>query len=255
VFPTLVEKLNADPLLKDRGTLAGMTSPSRTLEEYRKLNDPKMLERSSDIEWLGVTKARTENDVGRKRWNSPRPESGSGRYKIALSAYSKGTAMPHPLPTPSRTCYTRAPPIRSAAIKQLIYRSQPFGFDQSVLDGILMAARRNNARSGITGALICRQDMYIQLVEGPDEAIDALYQRILLDDRHTQVTLESSAMIEERMFPDWAMYADTNPSMTFSQAQVDDGEIERASSDVVRALFRQIAERAREAGPADQASG
>ena len=133
-------------------------------------------------------------------------------------------------------------------MKQLIYRSQPFGFDQAMLDGILMAARRNNRANGITGALICRQDMYIQLVEGPDDAIDALYQRISVDDRHTEVKLEMSAEVEERMFPEWDMLDDTNPSMTFSKDEVEDGAIERASPQALREVFRRIAERARMAG-------
>ncbi len=113
-----------------------------------------------------------------------------------------------------------------------------------MLDGIVMSARRNNRANGITGALICRQDMYIQLVEGPEEAIDALYQRIRVDDRHDEVTLEASAMIEERMFPDWDMLADTNPTMTFSKAEVEDGAIGRASGDELRALFQRIADEA-----------
>jgi hypothetical protein len=117
-----------------------------------------------------------------------------------------------------------------------------------MLDGIVMSARRNNRANGITGALICRQDMYIQLVEGPEDAIDALYQRILADDRHDEVTLEASAMIEERMFPGWDMMADTNPSMTFSKAEVEDGAIGRASGDELRALFQRIADEASVAG-------
>ncbi|MEE4206722.1 MAG: BLUF domain-containing protein [Erythrobacter sp.] len=129
-------------------------------------------------------------------------------------------------------------------MKQLIYRSQPFGFDHAMLDGILMAARRNNRANGITGALICRQDMYIQLVEGPDDAIDALYERILADDRHTDVKLEMSVAVEERMFPEWDMLDDTNPSMTFSKDEVEDGAIDRASPEGLRGLFRRIAEKA-----------
>ena len=132
-------------------------------------------------------------------------------------------------------------------MKQLIYRSQPFGFDTAMLAGILTAARRNNRANGITGALICRQDMYIQLVEGPDEAIDALYQRILADDRHTDVKLEMSTPVDERMFPEWDMLDDTNPSMTFSKDEVEDGAIERANPAALQALFRRIAEKARAA--------
>lgn len=133
---------------------------------------------------------------------------------------------------------------RSAAIKQVIYRSQPFGFDQAVLDGILMAARRNNRANDVTGALICRQDMYIQLVEGPDEAIDALYHRISLDDRHTEVQLEVSRQVEERMFPNWSMLDDTAPSMTFSQSEVGAGAVEQASPEILLTMFQRIADTA-----------
>ncbi|MEO0590627.1 MAG: BLUF domain-containing protein [Pseudomonadota bacterium] len=130
-------------------------------------------------------------------------------------------------------------------MKQLIYRSRPFGFDQSVLDGIVMSARRNNRANGITGALICRRDMYIQLIEGPEDAIDALYQRICVDDRHDEVTLEASTAIETRMFPGWDMLADTNPSMTFSKLEVEDGAIGRAEPNTLLTMFEKIAENAR----------
>ena len=56
-------------------------------------------------------------------------------------------------------------------MKQLIYRSEPFGFDRATLAGILMTARRNNRRDDITGALLCRSDLYLQLIEGPEAAI------------------------------------------------------------------------------------
>ena len=41
---------------------------------------------------------------------------------------------------------------------QLIYASRPFGYDDLTLTSILMQARENNARNGITGALICREE-------------------------------------------------------------------------------------------------
>ena len=74
-------------------------------------------------------------------------------------------------------------------LAQLIYASQPFGFDDAMLNGILVQARRNNPRDDITGCLICRQDLYIQLIEGPVAPIDALYTKIAVDDRHLNVEL------------------------------------------------------------------
>jgi fatty acid/phospholipid biosynthesis enzyme len=133
-------------------------------------------------------------------------------------------------------------------MKQLIYRSRPFGFDNATLASILMTARRNNRQSGVTGALICRQDMYLQLIEGPETAIDSLYAKIREDDRHLDVTLEASGAITQRMFPEWAMLDDTNPSMTFSAEEVEEGAADRASADAMRAIFRRIANKARSPG-------
>ena len=138
-------------------------------------------------------------------------------------------------------------------MKQLIYRSRPFGFDEAILASILMHARRANRERDIAGALICRQDMYLQLIEGPDDAIDALYDRIRVDDRHIEVTLESSRPITRRMFPEWSMLDDTNPSMTFSREAVEGGAAERADAQDMLAIFRRIADRTRESGRSEKA--
>lgn len=124
--------------------------------------------------------------------------------------------------------------------KRLIYRSQPFGFDNSVLAGILSAARRNNPRFGITGALICRHDLYLQLIEGPAEAIDSLFARIAADDRHANVDVLLSEPSGARMFPNWAMLDDTAPSQFWSAGDVAAGALEAASPDELRAPFLRL---------------
>ena len=93
-------------------------------------------------------------------------------------------------------------------LKYLIYASKPFGFDQSVLNGILVTAKTNNQRFQITGALICRSDLYLQFLEGPASAIDCVYQNIRRDDRHVEVTLLAEGGAQARLFPDWAMRDD-----------------------------------------------
>lgn len=67
VFPTLADRFNADPASQQRGKIADMTSPEGVLAAYRKLNDPVIERRLSEIEWLGAIKDKTEQDVGRKR--------------------------------------------------------------------------------------------------------------------------------------------------------------------------------------------
>ena len=55
---------------------------------------------------------------------------------------------------------------------QLTYASRPFGYDGAMLQGVLMDARRCNLRDRITGALICRDDLFLQLLEGPEAAVE-----------------------------------------------------------------------------------
>ena len=114
-----------------------------------------------------------------------------------------------------------------------------------MLAGILVQARRNNQRDDITGALICRHDLYIQLIEGPEPAIDALYSRIAVDNRHNDVRLALTENVSERMFPEWAMLDDDMPSMTWSPEEVAGGAVEKAGPEELRAIFEGIADKAR----------
>lgn len=125
-------------------------------------------------------------------------------------------------------------------MKQLIYRSTPFGFDAAMLAGILLTARRNNPRDDITGALICRHDLYLQLIEGPAAAIDALYAKIERDDRHCDVKLLLTADVAERMFPAWAMLDDEAKSLFWSPAEVAAGALEAAGSTELLEAFARL---------------
>lgn len=123
----------------------------------------------------------------------------------------------------------------------LIYASRPFGFDENMLNGILADARRNNPRHDITGALICRADIYLQLLEGPEAAIQAAYARIAVDDRHMDLVKLRQTPITRRLFPDWAMRDDPARSWMWTQAQVSDGAAARATPDEALAVFTRLA--------------
>jgi Sensors of blue-light using FAD len=126
------------------------------------------------------------------------------------------------------------------SLTQLIYASQPFGFDDAMLGGILVQARRNNPRDDITGCLICRHDLYLQLLEGPALAIDALYARIKTDDRHLDVTELSRSIVTSRIFADWAMRDDPAQSWLWPAEAVANGALRQASPDALRAVFARV---------------
>ncbi len=129
------------------------------------------------------------------------------------------------------------------SLYRVIYTSRPFGFDQTILDGILMDARRLNERDGITGALICRHNMYMQFLEGPEAAVTDTVERIGRDDRHVEMKVHVSRSDSERMFGEWAMLHDPAVSWIWSREAVDDGIVERTSADEVEGFFTQLRER------------
>lgn len=126
-------------------------------------------------------------------------------------------------------------------LMQLIYTSRPFGFDAAMLGDILMSARRNNGRDGITGALICRADLFMQLLEGPRGIVTRTFGRILADDRHLDVAVVHAGDIEDRLFAEWDMRDDPARSWMWSQAEVRAGAARDATADTVRAIFDRLA--------------
>ena len=128
------------------------------------------------------------------------------------------------------------------SLTQLVYASHPFGFDEAMLNGILLDARRCNERDSITGALIARGDLYLQLLEGPTEKVLATYHRIIVDDRHVQVKLMVQRQVEARMFPGWAMRDDPAKSWIWSIDAVKNGAVERATDEEVLVFFTRLAE-------------
>lgn len=124
---------------------------------------------------------------------------------------------------------------------QVVYASRPFGYDHGMLNGILADARRCNERDGITGSLVCRDDLYLQLLEGPADLVTAAYGRIAKDDRHLEVRRLLAGPAATRIFPDWAMRHDPARSWMWTPDQVADGAPERAGRAEVLGVFQRIA--------------
>lgn len=125
---------------------------------------------------------------------------------------------------------------------QLVYASRPFGFDAGTLISILFKARTKNAAADVTGCLICRDDIYLQLLEGPADNVIRIYNKIIEDDRHVEVTQLVHHNIEERMFGKWAMRDDPVQSWMWTREQIDAGAANNATPADVLAIFQRLAQ-------------
>ncbi|MET3451269.1 BLUF domain-containing protein [Curtobacterium sp. 1544] len=94
-------------------------------------------------------------------------------------------------------------------LQSLVYMSSAAEpFDDDALEGVLEHARSRNTADGLTGLLVHRNGRFMQLLEGPYDAVLSTYQRILADDRHDDVRLLAEESIHTRRFPEWSMAYD-----------------------------------------------
>ncbi len=96
---------------------------------------------------------------------------------------------------------------------QLIYCSvASCMFSHEELSGLLRFARQNNAKEDITGILLYAEGSFFQVLEGEEEKIRSLFEKIEKDKRHHSMTIIIQEPIAERSFGDWTMgYADITP--------------------------------------------
>ena len=89
---------------------------------------------------------------------------------------------------------------------QLIYTSSTDQeLDESDLISLLAKSREKNSTRSITGLLLYSHSRFIQVLEGPKDAVEDLYQSIQLDSRHQRLICLTCYQLKHRDFADWAM--------------------------------------------------
>ena len=93
---------------------------------------------------------------------------------------------------------------------RLVYRSRSDvrGDAEEVhrqVDQILTVSRHRNAQAGITGALMFTGLYFVQALEGPAAAVEATFDRICCDLRHSSVEVVECGHFLEPAFGDWSM--------------------------------------------------
>jgi len=74
------------------------------------------------------------------------------------------------------------------------------------IDEIVRISEENNVRNDLTGALMASGGIFFQVVEGPKEAVDSLWNALQADARHKDLLLLRAEEGElPRLFPEWRM--------------------------------------------------
>ncbi len=116
--------------------------------------------------------------------------------------------------------------------------------DQDQLLAIVRKSKANNPGVGVTGVLCFSQGLFLQVLEGGRGPVNALYNRIAADPRHTQVELLAYEEITERRFAGWSMgqvnLARLNPALLLKYSETPTLDPFAVSGRVSMSLFEEL---------------
>ncbi|SPF77973.1 BLUF domain-containing protein [Pseudoprimorskyibacter insulae] len=96
---------------------------------------------------------------------------------------------------------------------QLMYTSLAVhGFGTRQMRAMLPHIRSNNLKHDLSGMLLFADGEFFQVLEGPRNAVKAVFAAIELDERHSCITVLREGIIARRAFTDWSMgFAEISP--------------------------------------------
>lgn len=81
------------------------------------------------------------------------------------------------------------------------------------IEDLVAQARARNRRLDITGMLLFEDGHFLQTIEGPPAALEAVWSSIKRDSRHDHIELLSEHIALERLFSNWDLLADGRMGM------------------------------------------
>jgi len=92
------------------------------------------------------------------------------------------------------------------ALIHLVYASAAkHSFTEDELIELLTSSRKSNFRNHVTGMLLYSEGSFFQVLEGEKTVVEALFQTITADTRHTKITRIIQEPIPARAFSEWSM--------------------------------------------------
>jgi len=73
------------------------------------------------------------------------------------------------------------------------------------LTALLVQARNDNERLAVTGMLLYRSATFLQVLEGDENIVNAVFEKIARDSRHNPPKVILTGHRATRQFPNWSM--------------------------------------------------
>ena len=96
--------------------------------------------------------------------------------------------------------------LENSKIYYLTYASRASNqISYNEIRGILLKSRSNNPIQKISGLLIYKCGHFMQYLEGDEDNVNQLFEKIKCDSRHSEVLILKTGFQEMRQFADWGM--------------------------------------------------
>ena len=125
-------------------------------------------------------------------------------------------------------------------LKQIIYTSKPVALEDNTIDQILASSHKYNSKSGVTGLLIFGTKLYMQFLEGPDQELDETFNRIKIDNRHTDIRILGVNLTDRRLFGSWKMRPQDLERMHWSKEDIKNGLVDKLQPAQALEIFVQL---------------
>ena len=127
-------------------------------------------------------------------------------------------------------------------LKQVIYVSEKTDTSANILTDIYDISQKNNLETGISGCLLIGSNSYLQLLEGPDLAVENLYSKIKIDRRHKKVKKLFEQHIDEKLFSLWSMKFAPFNNVEWGNKEFDAGNFQNITAAGAAQVFQSIKE-------------
>lgn len=89
---------------------------------------------------------------------------------------------------------------------QLIYLSVATApMEPTEIGDMLAIARKNNYSVSVSGLLVYHEQCFLQVLEGPKVAVEAIFGRVSTDPRHQHVEVQLRQVVDAKEFDGWSM--------------------------------------------------
>jgi hypothetical protein len=145
--------------------------------------------------------------------------AGCSNWRNKAMEATQPSESPHPATRPTTAAAspsrdTRSGPGQDDSVFFLVYSSVATrAFTEPELRDLVARSRSKNLGSGVTGILLHDEGSFMQLLEGPEEAVRELYARIQGDSRHRRLRLLVQGHSRRRHICDWNLVVRTGVSV------------------------------------------